>query len=302
MTLSDPQPALDAAREAAFADARHQAEQLAALAGRTLGGVRRVSCRSRAVQRLSPGRLDPWSSRAPLSARSRSRPARRRSPCRCRSASTWTEPQTRGWGYTGPGEDGMLPGMTCASCGTAAGPGAKFCAECGSPLASGCPGCGADVTPGAKFCPSCGTPLRAAARPPQPRTEATGDLGRAGPPGAGGRAAAGVRPVRGPGGLHRAVRVARRRRGPRAALALLRGLPQRGRAARRCRGEVHRRRGDGGLGRSGRQRGRRRAGGAVGARAGGGRPGDGRGRGRDRAAGARRRAHRRGRSHPGRHR
>ena len=69
----------------------------------------------------------------------------------------------------------MLPGMTCASCGTAAGPGAKFCAECGSPLASGCPGCGAEVSPAAKFCPSCGTSLRAAAAP-LPRTEATGDL------------------------------------------------------------------------------------------------------------------------------
>src|SRR6478735_7877636 len=68
----------------------------------------------------------------------------------------------------------MLPRMTCASCGTAAGPGAKFCAECGSPLASGCPGCGADVAPGAKFCPSCGTPLRPAAAV-QPRTE--GDPG-----------------------------------------------------------------------------------------------------------------------------
>ena len=43
MTLSEPQPVLDAAREAAFADARHQAEQLARLAGRTLGGVRRVT-------------------------------------------------------------------------------------------------------------------------------------------------------------------------------------------------------------------------------------------------------------------
>ena len=72
----------------------------------------------------------------------------------------------------------MLPGMTCASCGTAAGPGAKFCAECGSPLASGCPGCGADVTPGAKFCPSCGTPLRAAATAaPLQRTDLPGDLG-----------------------------------------------------------------------------------------------------------------------------
>ena len=43
VSLSEPQPVLDAAREAAFADARHQAEQLARLAGRTLGGVRRVT-------------------------------------------------------------------------------------------------------------------------------------------------------------------------------------------------------------------------------------------------------------------
>jgi uncharacterized protein len=43
MTVADPHPVLDAAREAAFADARHQAEQLAALAGRSLGGVSRVT-------------------------------------------------------------------------------------------------------------------------------------------------------------------------------------------------------------------------------------------------------------------
>ncbi len=41
-TVAEPEAAMDAAREAAFADARHQAEQLAALAGRTLGPVRRV--------------------------------------------------------------------------------------------------------------------------------------------------------------------------------------------------------------------------------------------------------------------
>jgi uncharacterized protein YggE len=43
MAVADPHPALDAAREAAFADARHQAEQLAGLAGRALGDVRRVT-------------------------------------------------------------------------------------------------------------------------------------------------------------------------------------------------------------------------------------------------------------------
>jgi uncharacterized protein YggE len=43
MTVADPHPTLDGAREAAFADARHQAEQLAGLAGRRLGDVRRVT-------------------------------------------------------------------------------------------------------------------------------------------------------------------------------------------------------------------------------------------------------------------
>jgi uncharacterized protein YggE len=43
LLTSDPGAALDLARAGAMADARHQAEQLAALAGRSLGGVRRVS-------------------------------------------------------------------------------------------------------------------------------------------------------------------------------------------------------------------------------------------------------------------
>ena len=38
-TVSEPGPLLDAARETAFADARHQAEHLARLADRTLGAV-----------------------------------------------------------------------------------------------------------------------------------------------------------------------------------------------------------------------------------------------------------------------
>ena len=52
----------------------------------------------------------------------------------------------------------MLPGMTCATCGTAAGPGAKFCAECGMPFARTCPECGAPAT-GSRFCAECGTAL-----------------------------------------------------------------------------------------------------------------------------------------------
>ena len=48
--------------------------------------------------------------------------------------------------------------------------------------------------------------------------------------------------------LHDAVGVARRRGGPRAALPLLRHVPPADRPVRRHGGEVHRRRGDGGLG------------------------------------------------------
>lgn len=65
--------------------------------------------------------------------------------------------------------------MNCPECGSAVGPGQKFCAECGSPLASVCPSCGTTGTPGAKFCVECGTALGdrpARAAPPQePRTE-----------------------------------------------------------------------------------------------------------------------------------
>ena len=43
LVAADPAAALDEARAGAMADARHQAEHLAALAGRSLGDVRRVS-------------------------------------------------------------------------------------------------------------------------------------------------------------------------------------------------------------------------------------------------------------------
>jgi hypothetical protein len=43
LAVSDPAAALHAARDAAYADARRQAEQLAALAGRQVGAVRRVT-------------------------------------------------------------------------------------------------------------------------------------------------------------------------------------------------------------------------------------------------------------------
>jgi class 3 adenylate cyclase len=48
----------------------------------------------------------------------------------------------------------------CSSCGADQPAGAKFCNECGSPLATGCPVCGASIVPGAKFCNECGADLR----------------------------------------------------------------------------------------------------------------------------------------------
>ncbi len=51
-------------------------------------------------------------------------------------------------------------GRTCAACGASVAAGAKFCPECGQPLAAHCPECGAAVSAGAKFCPECGKKLR----------------------------------------------------------------------------------------------------------------------------------------------
>ncbi|HEX5450962.1 MAG TPA: adenylate/guanylate cyclase domain-containing protein, partial [Candidatus Limnocylindrales bacterium] len=51
--------------------------------------------------------------------------------------------------------------MICPNCGTESRPGAKFCAECATPLATTCPSCGTANAPGAKFCSECATPLSA---------------------------------------------------------------------------------------------------------------------------------------------
>src|SRR5262249_14776873 len=61
--------------------------------------------------------------------------------------------------------------MPCASCGFDNREGAKFCNECGTPLALRCLSCGTENHGGAKFCSECGTPLTkpvAAATPAQP--------------------------------------------------------------------------------------------------------------------------------------
>ena len=52
--------------------------------------------------------------------------------------------------------------MACAECGTEMPAGAKFCAECGTPVSAACRNCATELVPGQKFCPECGTPTRAA--------------------------------------------------------------------------------------------------------------------------------------------
>ena len=59
--------------------------------------------------------------------------------------------------------------MVCTSCGFENRAGAKFCSECGTPLAAACPNCGADITPTDKFCSECGQSLQATSpRPASP--------------------------------------------------------------------------------------------------------------------------------------
>ncbi|MEJ2367902.1 MAG: zinc ribbon domain-containing protein, partial [Acidobacteriota bacterium] len=53
-------------------------------------------------------------------------------------------------------------GVVCAACGKPNPPGARFCQDCGKPLAPAgitCPTCGAVCPPGSKFCTSCGKPV-----------------------------------------------------------------------------------------------------------------------------------------------
>ena len=67
-----------------------------------------------------------------------------------------------------------MSSATCSACGHAVAAGAKFCEECGTPLARSCPSCGEAVSGRAKFCGECGTPLEAAVPPTgaAPRAEA----------------------------------------------------------------------------------------------------------------------------------
>ena len=66
--------------------------------------------------------------------------------------------------------------MNCPNCAAENIPGAKFCNDCGTPLAAGCPNCGATNKPGAKFCNECGWSLAGgeAPRPTQAAVLQTG--------------------------------------------------------------------------------------------------------------------------------
>jgi class 3 adenylate cyclase/predicted ATPase len=51
-------------------------------------------------------------------------------------------------------------GKACPACGRQAPADARFCPECGEPLADRCPECRSVLPPNARFCPQCGTALR----------------------------------------------------------------------------------------------------------------------------------------------
>ena len=121
------------------------------------------------------------------------------------------------------GTRGEIP-VICASCGADNDAGRKFCLECGASLAAGCPACGTPNPPAAQV-------LRRVRRAPGGcRGRCHGR--RSSPPAASHaapvdrRAAPRLGPLRRPGRLHHPRRAARRRGGPRPALALLRPGPR----------------------------------------------------------------------------
>src|SRR5438093_12742845 len=54
---------------------------------------------------------------------------------------------------------GEAPGMPCPRCQHENRPQAKFCEECGTPLARSCPNCGTALSPSATFCSRCAHPV-----------------------------------------------------------------------------------------------------------------------------------------------
>jgi len=61
---------------------------------------------------------------------------------------------------------------TCSSCGAENPELARFCVQCGVPLAI-CQACGADLSPGVRFCPACGTQVTESLLPGEERKRVT---------------------------------------------------------------------------------------------------------------------------------
>ena len=154
--------------------------------------------------------------------------------------------------------------MICSNCATENKPGRKFCVACATPLAAACPSCGAPFDPGDAFCGECGTPLggsQATTRDGRGREQRHRGPGRRRRPPA----------ARSPSGGSSSVLFAdlvgftpfaeeRDAEDVRDTLTRYFEIASRGhRPLRRHGREVHRRRGDGGVGRADRPRGRRRA-------------------------------------------
>ncbi len=59
--------------------------------------------------------------------------------------------------------------MACSACGHATESGARFCAQCGSPVVRACPVCKHPVEPDARFCSNCGAALADGPRPADER-------------------------------------------------------------------------------------------------------------------------------------
>lgn len=65
--------------------------------------------------------------------------------------------------------------MNCLNCSFQNPDDAKFCQNCGQPLARACPNCGTANAPAAKFCKNCGTKLETAQAPAQGGTNLSAD-------------------------------------------------------------------------------------------------------------------------------
>lgn len=74
-----------------------------------------------------------------------------------------THPSAIGIGSTPPILRNVA--MKCPNCSFESPEGARFCENCGQPLARTCPNCGQPVSPSAKFCGNCGVHLAAAEGP-----------------------------------------------------------------------------------------------------------------------------------------